>query len=318
MPGQAKVVVPEPIAAPGLRLLREAGFAVVELRPASAADGELARELADAEALIVRSAVKVNAALLAAAPRLRVVGRAGVGVDNVDLAAAKARNVVVMNTPGGSSAAVAELTLGLMLALARHLPRAAAGMRAGQWEKKSLEGTELLDKTLALLGFGRIAIEVAKRARAFGMTVIAHDPATPLQAAHAAGVALVDFDQALARADYLSLHLSLGAGARGLLDAAAFAKMKPGVKLVNCARGEAIDEAALEAALRSGQVGAAALDVFRQEPPGASPLLQLPNVIATPHLGASTAEAQERVGIAIAEQVRDYLLHGRLANAVSA
>ncbi len=318
MAGAPRVVVPEPIAERGLALLRDAGFTVVELTPAAAASGELARELAEAQALIVRSAVKVNAGLLAAAPRLRVVGRAGVGVDNVDLAAAQARGVVVMNTPGGSSVAVAELALGLMLALARHLPRAASGMRAGQWEKKALEGGELLGKTLGLLGFGRIAVEVARRARAFGMTVIAYDPAAPLQAARQAAVELMDFDQVLARADYLSLHLSLSASARDLLDAAAFARMKRGVRLVNCARGEAVDEAALEAALRSGQVGGAALDVFRQEPPGASALLQLPNVIATPHLGAATAEAQERVGVAIAEQIRDFLLHGRVANTVSA
>jgi D-3-phosphoglycerate dehydrogenase len=318
MAAPLQVVVPEPIAERGLQLLREAGFTVIELTPAAAASGELAAALASAQALIVRSAVKVNAALLAAAPGLRVVGRAGVGVDNVDLRAAQARGIVVMNTPGGSSAAVAELTLGMMLALARHLPRAAASMRAGQWEKKALEGSELMGKTLGLLGFGRIAIEVARRARAFGMALIAYDPATPLQAARQSGVELVDFDQVLARSDYLSLHLALSATAHNLLDASAFARMKPGVRLINCARGEVIDEAALEAALRSGRVAAAALDVFQQEPPGASSLLELPNVIATPHLGASTQEAQERVGIAIAEQIRDFLLHGRVANPVSA
>lgn len=313
-----KIVVPEKISARGIEAFQAAGFQVRQLTPDSVKNGELSRELADADALVVRSAVKVTPELIAAAPKLRVIGRAGVGVDNVDVAAAAARKIVVMNTPGGSSVAVAELTLGLMLALARQLPRADATTRVGQWEKKSLEGAELSGKTLGLIGFGRIALEVAKRAQAFGMRVIAYDPVSPMAAALAAGVALVDLDQVLASADYLSLHASLTPQSQNLLNDAAFAKMKKGVRLVNCSRGEIVDEAALARALESGQVAGAALDVFRKEPPGALPLFSLPNVIATPHIGASTTEAQERVGFAIAEQIRDYLLHGTVANAVTA
>ncbi|HWG38855.1 MAG TPA: hydroxyacid dehydrogenase [Terriglobales bacterium] len=313
-----KIVVPEKISSRGIAEFEAAGFQVVQLTPASVASGELARELADAEALVVRSAVKVTRELMAAAPALRVIGRAGVGVDNVDVAAATARKIVVMNTPGGSSAAVAELALGLMLALARQIPRADATMHAGQWEKKSLEGSELMGKTLGLVGFGRIAVEVAKRAEAFGMRVIAYDPLTPLESARKAGVALMDLDQVFASADYLSLHASLTPQSQNLLNDAAFAKMKKGVRIINCSRGEIVDEAALARALQSGHVAGAALDVYAKEPPGASPLLALPNVIATPHLGASTQEAQERVGHAIAIQIRDFLLQGTLANAVNA
>ncbi|MGH9393444.1 MAG: hydroxyacid dehydrogenase [Terriglobales bacterium] len=313
-----KVVVPEKISARGIAEFEAAGFQVVQLTPASAASGELARELADADALVVRSAVKVTRELLAAAPRLRVIGRAGVGVDNVDVPAATARKIVVMNTPGGSSAAVAELALGFMLALARQIPRADATMHAGQWEKKSLEGTELMGKTLGLIGFGRIAVEVARRAAAFGMKIVAYDPLTPLEAARKAGVALMDLAQVFASADYLSLHASLTPQSQNLLDDAAFATMKTGVRIINCSRGEMVDEAALVRALQSGKVAGAALDVYRQEPPGALPLFSLANVICTPHLGASTREAQERVGYAIAVQIRDYLLQGTLANAVNA
>lgn len=314
-----KIVVPEKISTQGLKIFADAGFQVMQLTPASAASGELAAALADADALVVRSAVKVTPELIAAAPKLRVIGRAGVGVDNVNVPAATARHIVVMNTPGGSSVAVAELALGLMLALARHIPRADATMHAGQWEKKSLEGTELMGKTLGLVGCGRIALEVAKRASAFAMRLFAFDPAEPMQAARQAGIELVDWPQLLAQSDYLSLHLSLSSASRNLLNDAAFAAMKSGVRIVNCARGEVVDEEALARALASGKVAGAALDVYRTEPPApASPLLHDPHVIAMPHIGASTREAQERVGVAIAEQIRDFLVSGVLANAVNA
>lgn len=313
-----KVVVPEKISARGLKVFEDAGFQVAQLTPASVASGELARELADADALVVRSAVKVTPEIIATAPKLRVIGRAGVGVDNVNVPAATARKIIVMNTPGGSSVAVAELALGLMLALARHIPRADATMHAGQWEKKSLQGTELMDKTLGLIGCGRIALEVAKRAAAFGMRVLAFDPAQPMQAARQAGISLVDWDQLLAQADYLSLHLSLTESSRNLLNDAAFAKMKPGVRIINCARGEVIDEDALLRALQSGKVAGAAIDVYRKEPPPPdAPLPHHEHVIALPHIGASSEEAQERVGVAIAEQIRDYLVHGTIINAVN-
>ncbi|TAN23982.1 MAG: hypothetical protein EPN33_03960 [Acidobacteria bacterium] len=314
-----KVVVPEKISARGLKVFEDAGFQVAQLTPASVASGELARELADAEALVVRSAVKVTPEIIAAAPKLRVIGRAGVGVDNVNVPAATARKIVVMNTPGGSSVAVAELALGLMLALARHIPRADATMHAGQWEKKSLQGTELMDKTLGLIGCGRIALEVAKRAAAFGMRVLAYDPAQPMEAARQAGISLVDWDQLLSQSDYLSLHLSLTESSRNLLNDAAFARMKPGVRIINCARGEVIDEDALLRALQSGKVAGAAIDVYRKEPPPPdAPLPHHEHVIALPHIGASSEEAQERVGVAIAEQIRDYLVQGTISNAVNA
>ncbi|MGH9483945.1 MAG: hydroxyacid dehydrogenase [Terriglobales bacterium] len=314
-----KIVVPEKISARGLKVFEEAGFQVVQLTPASVASGELARELADAEGLVVRSAVKVTPEMIAGAPKLRVIGRAGVGIDNVNVPAATARKIVVMNTPGGSSVAVAELALGLMLALARQIPRGDASMHAGKWEKKALEGTELMEKTLGLVGCGRIALEVAKRAAAFGMKLLAYDPAEPMQAARQAGIELVDWDQLLGKADYLSLHLSLTESSRNLLNDAAFAKMKPGVRIVNCARGEVIDEDALVRALQSGQVAGAAIDVYRKEPPPADAALpHEEHVIAMPHIGASTHEAQERVGIAIAEQIRDYLVAGTITNAVNA
>ncbi|MGH9519372.1 MAG: hydroxyacid dehydrogenase [Terriglobales bacterium] len=307
-----KIVIPEKISARGIREFEEAGFQVVQLTPASGASGELARELNDADALVVRSAVKVTEELMAAAPRLKVIGRAGVGVDNVDVPAAIARKIVVMNTPGGSSVAVAELVLAMMLALARQLPRADSTTRAGQWEKKTLEGAELFGKTLGLLGCGRIAVEVAKRARAFDMRVIGCDPISKPE------LEMVALDQLLAQSDYLSIHVSLTPESRGLLNAAAFAKMKRGVRLINCARGEVIEEEALVHALHSGHVAGAALDVFRKEPPGVIELFQIPNVIATPHIGASTHEAQERVGHAIAVQIRDFLTAGTIANAVNA
>lgn len=314
-----KIIIAEKISPLGVRELQaQPGWQVVQLTPAAVETGELARELADADALVVRSAVKVTRALLGGAAKLRVIGRAGVGVDNVDVDAASERGIVVMNTPGGSAASVAELTLGLMLALARQIPRADATTRAGQWEKKSLEGTELAGKTLGLIGFGRIGQEVARRAAAFGMTVMAFDPLANADAARALHVDLVALDLLLGAADYLSLHVSLTPASQNLLDDAAFSKMKKGVRIINCARGEVIVEAALARALESGQVGGAALDVFRKEPPGQLALFSLPHVIATPHIGASTSEGQERVGQAIAVQIRRYLTDGTVENAVNA
>src|SRR6185437_4143533 len=216
-----KIVVPEKISARGIQEFEAAGFQVVQLTPASVASGELAKELADADGLGVRSAVKVTAELLKSAPKLRVIGRAGVGIDNVDVPAATARKIVVMNTPGGSSISVAELARGMMLALARQIPRADATMHAGQWEKKSLEGGELFGKTLGLVGCGRIAIEVARRAAAFGMRVIGSDPAAPA-AARQAGIELVSFEKLLAESDYISLHLAMSPGVRGLFNDAVF------------------------------------------------------------------------------------------------
>lgn len=274
--------------------------------------------LSDCEALIVRSAVKVKADVLAKAPKLRVIGRAGVGVDNVDLPAATAAGVLVMNTPGGNAVSVAEHTLALMLSLARSIPEANASTRSGKWEKKKFLGNELRGKTLGVAGLGNIGQEVVKRARGFEMRIIASDPYANPQVAADLGVELVSMDRLLAESDYISLHMALTPETRGLLNAAAFAKMKDGVRIINCARGELIDEAALLEAMASGKVAGAGLDVFSPEPPAAdNPLLAADHVIATPHIAGSTEEAQEIVGIRIVEQLIEYLKNGVAINAVN-
>ncbi len=273
--------------------------------------------LADADALVVRSAVQADDALMEHAPRLRVIGRAGVGVDNIDADAATRRGIVVMNTPGANAVAVAELTIGLMLALARKLPIANTGMHAGRWEKKTLQGAELRGKTLGILGLGRIGLEVAKRARGFGMEIIGSDPFVSAAVAREAGIKLATLDEVIAGSDYLTLHVGLTPQTTGVINAKTLAKMKKGVRIVNCARGELIDDAALVEALKSGQVAGAALDVFAVEPAKTTPYADLDNVILTPHIAGSTAEAQEAVGIQIARQVRDYLKLGVVQNAVN-
>jgi D-3-phosphoglycerate dehydrogenase len=277
----------------------------------------LANELKDADGLVVRSAVQVDDALLEHAPKLRVIGRAGVGVDNIDADAATRRGIVVMNTPGANAIAVAELTIALMLALARQLPKANGALHQGKWEKKSLSGAELRGKTLAVLGLGRIGLEVAQRAASFGMQIIGHDPFVTPAVARERGVELVALDQLFARADYLTLHVGLTQQTTDIINAKNLAAMKKGVRIVNCARGELVDDAALVAALDSGQVGGAALDVFRDEPLKNSPYFNRENVILTPHIAGSTAEAQEAVGIQIAAQVREYLKLGVVQNAVN-
>ena len=306
-----KIVVADRISERGLALLGEPGWQVA--LPAATA---LAAELAGAEALIVRSATRVTDELLAAAPRLRVVGRAGVGVDNIDVEAATRRGVLVMNTPGGNAVSVAEHAIALLLALARRIPQFDAATRAGRWEKSSA-GIEVRGKTLGLVGLGRVGAEVARRARALEMRVGAHDPYISENFARDAGVDLVSLEELLRRADFISLHAALVPATERLINAATLAQMKPGARLINTARGELVDEAALADALRSGRLAGAALDVFAVEPPGASPLLGLPNVIATPHVAGSTQEAQEEVGVLIAQQVRDYLTDGTLRNAVN-
>jgi len=273
--------------------------------------------LATADALVVRSAVQVDDALMEKAPKLRVIGRAGVGVDNIDAEAATRRGIVVMNTPGANAVAVAELTIGLMLALARKVPVANSSMHAGKWEKKSLQGAELKGKTLGILGLGRIGLEVAKRARGFGLEIIGSDPFVSAAIARENGIRLVTLEELFAGSDYLTLHVGLTPQTQGIINAKTLAATKKGVRIINCARGELVDEAALAAALKSGQVGGAALDVFTVEPPKDSPFFGLDNVILTPHIAGSTAEAQEAVGIQIARQVREYLKLGVVQNAVN-
>lgn len=310
-----KVVLAEKVSPATLAVFAaEAGWQVVTHDQLP--DG-LPAALADADALVVRSAVQVDDALLASAPKLRVIGRAGVGVDNIDADAATRRGIVVMNTPGANAIAVAELTIGLMLALGRKLPVANATMHAGKWEKKSLQGTELRGKTLGILGLGRIGLEVARRARSFGMELIGHDPFVSAAIARENGIRLVSTEELFQGADYLTLHVGLTQQTADIINERSLAKMKKGVRIINCARGELIDEGALAAALKSGHVGGAALDVFRKEPPKESPFFGLDNVILTPHVAGSTAEAQEAVGVQIALQVREYLKLGVVQNAVN-
>lgn len=309
-----KVLIAEPVAKAGVELLQaQPGWEVVVSNPK-----EYQQHLAGAEALFVRSAVKVTRDVLEQAPRLRVIGRAGVGVDNVDLAAATAAGVLVMNTPGGNAVSVAEHTLALMLALARGVPQASASTKSGKWEKKKFMGNELRGKTLGVVGLGCIGQEVVKRARAFEMRVIASDPYVNPQTAKDLSVALVDLNELYAASDYITLHVAATPETIRMLSAEAFAKMKRGVHIVNCARGELIDDAALKAAIEQGQVAGAALDVFKPEPPAADyPLFALEPVIATPHIAGSTEEAQEIVGVRIVEQVVEYLKSGIAINAVN-
>ena len=310
-----KIVVAERVSRKAVELLKmESKWRIVETEPAR---DKLFPELADADALIIRSAVQANVELLEHAPRLQVIGRAGIGVDNVDIEAATKKGVMVMNTPGGNAVSVAEHTLALMLSMARSVPQANESMHAGRWEKKLFEGSELRGKVVGLIGLGRIGVEVVKRARAFEAEVIAYDPYVPPLVAADLHVSMVSLDELLRRSDYISLHSPATPETEGILGAAALRKVKKGVRIVNCARGELVDEAALAEAVRSGVVAGAALDVFRVEPLRNSPLLSLPQVLLTPHIAGSTAEAQEIVGLKIAEQVRDYLKSSVIQNAVN-
>jgi D-3-phosphoglycerate dehydrogenase len=309
-----KVVVAEKISSSAIDLLREPRWTIVT---PDQVEGKLAAHLQTADALIVRSAVQVDADLLEHARKLRVIGRAGVGVDNIDLDAATRKGIAVMNTPGANAIAVAEHALALMLAMARHISRANELMHAGKWEKKSLQGTELRGKTLGIVGLGRIGMEVARRARAFGMEIVAHDPFVSTAVAKEQGIRLAKLEEVYAAADYLTLHVGLTPQTAGMINADSVKRMKRGVRLVNCARGELVDEAALALAVKQGLVAGAALDVFIDEPLKNSPLTAVENIILTPHIAGSTSEAQEAVGYQIAMQVKEYLKHGVIQNAVN-
>jgi D-3-phosphoglycerate dehydrogenase len=309
-----KIVIAEKISAAAVQQLQEPGWTVLT---AEQLDGQLAHHLESADALIVRSAVQADAALLAHATKLRVIGRAGVGVDNIDLDAATRQGIAVMNTPGANAVAVAEQAIGMMLVMARHLCRADALMHAGKWEKKSLQGTELRGKTLGVVGLGRVGMEVARRARAFGMDLVAHDPFVSASIAKELGIRCTGLDELYAAADYITLHVGLTQQTTGMINADSIKKMKKGVRLVNCARGELVNEADLVDALKQGHLAGAALDVFNEEPLKNSPLQTMDNVLLSPHIGGSTQEAQEAVGIQIAQQVREYLKHGVIQNAVN-
>lgn len=313
---RAKIFVADDVSDSGLEPLRVASF-TIDKRTGLAGD-ELRDAVADCDGLIVRSATKVSAELMDAAKTLRVIGRAGVGVDNIDVNAATARGVVVMNAPDGNTITTAEHTIALLVALARSVPQANASLKAGKWDRKNFVGTELQGKTLGIVGLGRIGKIVASRAHALGMKIVSYDPFIATEQARDLEIESASFEDVLARADFLTIHTPLTPDTRGLIDANALAKMKDGARVINCARGGLIDEAALYEAIKSEKISGAALDVFEQEPPPTDhPLLSLNQVIATPHLGASTTEAQEGVAFTVAEQMRDYLLHGTLRGAVN-
>lgn len=299
-----RILIADPVAPEGIELLRAAGD--VDVNTGLAADA-LIGIIGNYDALVVRSETRVTRPILEAATRMQVVGRAGVGVDNIDLDAATERGVIVVNAPQGNTIAAAEHTLALLMALARHVPQADASMRAGRWDRKSYLGTEIRGKTLGIVGLGKIGSEVARRAVAMEMRVLAHDPFVPVERVRALGVESVDFEQLIMLSDFITVHPPLTATTQGMIGEAELARMKDGVRLINVARGGIIDEAALAAAVASGKVAGAAIDVFTAEPPKDSALIGDPRIIVTPHLGASTAEAQERVAIDVAEQIVEVL-----------
>jgi D-3-phosphoglycerate dehydrogenase len=314
-----KVLVCDPVSPRGIALLEQRPEFQVVVLPNRLPEPELIPRVKDAVAMLVRSETKVTKAVIEAASKLRVVGRAGVGVDNVDVEAATSRGVVVMNTPGGNTISTAELSFAMILNLARRVPQAHASMTAGKWDRKQFQGAELFGKTLGVLGMGRIGSEVSRRALAFGMKVIGYDPfLTEARAREMSVEIAADLDEVYRDADFITVHMPVTEQTRGMLNAAAFARMKPRVCIANCARGEIIVENDLLAALDSGKVTAAALDVFATEPlPADHPFRKHPGIILTPHLGASTAEAQEKCGIELAEVIAAYLLTGEVRNAVN-
>lgn len=314
-----KVLVSDPISQLGVDALAEGGQLDVTFQPGLPHE-ELLKIIPEYSALVVRSQTKVGADVIAVAAKLKAIGRAGVGVDNVDVDAATRRGIVVMNTPGGNTVSTAEHAFSLLVSVARKIPQADASVKSGKWDRKSFQGVELNGKTLAVLGMGRIGTEVAKRARAFGMHVLAYDPYLSEARANSLQVELIeDLDEALPRADFVTMHMPLTDETRHMLDARRLALLKKGARIVNCARGGLVDEKALADALASGHIAGAAIDVFEQEPPSEeNPLRTAPNIVFTPHLGASTAEAQESVGIEIAHTIKAALLDGTINNAVNA
>ncbi|MGH7860476.1 MAG: phosphoglycerate dehydrogenase [Candidatus Binatia bacterium] len=312
-----KVLITDSLAAQGLTVFERYPDVAADYRPGLPPE-EIRRAIAPYDALVVRSGTRVTAEIIEAGARLKVIGRAGIGVDNIDVEAATKRGIVVMNTPGGNNVTTAEHTVTLLLALARNIPQASASLRAGKWERGKFTGVEVSNKTLGIVGIGNIGSVVAERAQGLKMKVIACDPYISAEAAARLGIELVTLEDLFTRADFVSVHTPLTPETRGLIGAEELARMKRGVRLVNCARGGIIDEQALADAVRSGHVAGAALDVFTEEPPPKDhPLFGLDAVIATPHLGASTDEAQINVAIAIAEQVADFLRGGEVRAAVN-
>ena len=312
-----KIFIADDVNEGKLAPLRDAGFNVVKETKLSPDD--IAERIKDADGVIVRSATKITADLMDKAEKLRVIGRAGVGVDNIDTEAATERGIVVMNAPDGNTITTAEHTIALMVSLARNVPQASAKLQSGTWDKKSFVGVELNGKTLGVIGLGRIGKHVAKIAKGFGMNIFGYDPFISEENASELGIKVGTLDEVISTADFLTIHTPVTDETRGIIGKDAFSKMKKGVRLINCARGGLVDEDALLEAIESETVAGAALDVYAVEPLAAdSPLLNNPRIIATPHLGASTREAQEGVALTVAEQMRDYLLTGELRNAVNA
>ena len=312
-----RVLISDALSPAAVQIFKDRGIEV-EFQPNLGKDKEKLAEMIGAfDGLAIRSATKVSAKILDKARRLKVIGRAGIGVDNVDIAAATARGIIVMNTPFGNSITTAEHAISLMLALARQIPQADASTKAGKWEKNKFMGVEIFGKTLGVIGCGNIGSIVADRAIGLKMKVIAYDPYLSPERALQIGVEKVELDELFRRADFITLHTPLTEQTRNIIDAAALARMKKGVRIINCARGGLVDEAALAEAIKAGHVAGAAFDVFAEEPATSNPLFELPNVVCTPHLGASTTEAQENVALQIAEQMSDYLLRGAITNAVN-
>src|SRR3974390_80108 len=313
----SKVLISDPLSPAAVQIFKDRGIDV-DFQPALGKDKEkLAAAIGNYDGLAIRSATKVTAKILEQAKNLRVIGRAGIGVDNVDIPAATGRGIIVMNTPFGNSITTAEHTISLMLALARQIAEADASTRAGKWEKNKFMGVEILGKTLGVIGCGNIGAIVADRALGLKMKVVAYDPFLSHARAAARGDKKVELDELFKRADFITLHTPLTDKTRNIIDADAIKKMKHGVRIINCARGGLVDEAALYEALKAGRVAGAAFDVFVTEPATENPLFNLPNVVCTPHLGASTTEAQENVALQVAEQMADYLLRGAITNAIN-
>jgi D-3-phosphoglycerate dehydrogenase / 2-oxoglutarate reductase len=312
----AKVLISDSLSKQGLAVLEQAKGIEADYKP-GLSEADLAGAIGAYDGLVIRSGSKVTARVIEAASKLKVIGRAGIGVDNVDVPAATERGILVMNTPFGNTVTTAEHALALMFSLARKIPAADASMKSGKWEKKKFQGHEISGKTLGVIGLGNIGSIVADRAKGLKMVVIAYDPIVKKERAHELGVELVSLDTLFSRADVVTIHTPLNEHTRGIVNDEAIARMKKGVLLINAARGGVYDEAAVLRGLESGQIGGAAFDVYGEEPPGATALVAHPNVVATPHLGASTEEAQLRVAVEIAEQVVQYLQSGKIVNAVN-
>lgn len=311
-----KVLVSDNLDPVGIQMFQNEDGIEVDFKPGLSSE-ELKKIIGDYDALAIRSATKVTADLLSAAKRLKVVGRAGIGLDNVDIPAATKHGVIVMNTPGGNVITTAEHAIAMMMSITRNIPWGTASLKAGKWEKKNLEGRELYNKILGIIGFGKIGSIVADRARGLKMQVVIYDPFVTPEQIEKAGYTSVTLDELYAKADYITVHVPKLKDTLNLLNKDAFDKMKNGVMIINCARGGIINETDLYNAIKSGKVAGAALDVFEKEPPGASLLFELDKVICTPHLGASTQEAQVNVAVAVAGQIIDYLKNGTIANAVN-